>query len=221
MKKLLAPSLLSADFGKLTEQIEQVRRGGADLLHLDIMDGHFVPDITYGPPVIRSLAKSSSLPFDIHLMIEQPDQLIPHFITERTEMLTVHAEAAIHLQRTLRLIRSFNVKAGVALNPATPLSVLDYIWEDLDLILLMSVNPGYAGQSFIPSAQRKLVELVELKKRWKPDLIIAMDGGLDVERSGQLCQCGLDMVIAGSAIFAAEDLTARCLEFRHVIDAAI
>ncbi|MBR2001233.1 MAG: ribulose-phosphate 3-epimerase, partial [Firmicutes bacterium] len=145
----LAPSILSADFSQLGAQIQAIEEGGADIIHVDVMDGHFVPNISYGAVVMKSLLGKTKLPFDVHLMIETPDKFIPDFVTDNTEYIVVHAEACTHLHRTIQLIKSYGIKAGVALNPATSLSVLDYIFEDLDLVLIMSVNPGFGGQKFI------------------------------------------------------------------------
>lgn len=214
MKKMVAPSLLSANFNCLGAQIDELKNAGADILHLDIMDGHFVPDITFGTPVVRSLAKESSLNFDIHLMIENPDKLIPGFVTPKTEYITVHAESVVHLQRTLSLIRKENIKAGVSLNPSTPLSALDYIYDDIDLVLLMSVNPGYAGQTFIESSVEKLEKLCKIREEKKLDFKISMDGGIDAKRAKLLFKSGLDIAVAGSAIFNAPDISEAIKEFK-------
>ena len=164
MKKL-APSILSADFSKLAEEVAATERGGADYVHVDVMDGHFVPNITYGAVVMKSLEGKTSMPFDVHLMIENPGDFLEDFLTPNTEYITVHQEACTHLNRTIQHIKSLGVKAGVSINPATSLATLDYVLEDVDLILIMSVNPGFGGQKFIPSALDKIRELAEIHHR--------------------------------------------------------
>ena len=171
--KRLAPSILSADFSKLGEDVKKIENAGAHLVHVDVMDGHFVPNITIGPAVMKSLQRWTSLPFDVHLMISDPDRYAPLFVTPQTEFITVHAEACTHLHRTLQSIRDLGVKAGVALNPATPLSALEYVADLADLVLVMSVNPGFGGQSFIPSALEKKADTLLKSKStavWEPEI---------------------------------------------------
>ncbi|MBC8588627.1 ribulose-phosphate 3-epimerase [Paratissierella segnis] len=214
----LAPSLLSADFAELKEEIRKVEEGGADFLHLDVMDGNFVPNITFGPPVIKSLRKVSTLPFDVHLMIDRPERYIGDFVNAGADILTVHAEATIHLNRTIQAIKSEGIKAGVSLNPSTPLNVLDYVLEDLDLVLIMTVNPGFGGQSFIKAMEDKIRTLRKMIDEKNLDVILEIDGGVNLENAKHLKELGVDMIVAGSAVFGAEDITARTQEFKKIIE---
>lgn len=213
----LAPSILSADFSCLGEETERIRRGGADLIHVDVMDGHFVPNISFGAAVMKSLLGKTDLPFDVHLMIEDPDKYIDDFVTENTEYITVHAEACTHINRTLQHIKSKGVKAGVALNPGTPLSVLDYVLEDADMILVMSVNPGFGGQKFIPSVLRKASELVKLREERNLDFEIEIDGGANLDNLKQITDAGVSIVVAGSSVFKADDIEKRTAEFTDML----
>ena len=214
----LAPSLLSADFAELKEEIRKVEEGGADFLHLDVMDGNFVPNITFGPPVIKSLRKVSTLPFDVHLMIDRPERYIGDFVNAGADILTVHAEATIHLNRTIQAIKSEGIRAGVSLNPSTPLNVLDYVLEDLDLVLIMTVNPGFGGQSFIKAMEDKIRTLRKMIDEKNLDVILEIDGGVNLENAKHLKELGVDMIVAGSAVFGAEDITARTQEFKKIIE---
>lgn len=213
----LAPSILSADFSCLGEETERIRRGGADLIHVDVMDGHFVPNISFGAAVMKSLLGKTDIPFDVHLMIEDPDKYIDDFVTENTEYITVHAEACTHINRTLQHIKSKGVKAGVALNPGTPLSVLDYVLEDADMILVMSVNPGFGGQKFIPSVLRKASELVKLREERNLDFEIEIDGGVNLDNLKQITDAGVSIVVAGSSVFKADDIEKRTAEFTDML----
>ena len=206
--KRLAPSILSADFSKLGEEAEAVERAGARLLHIDVMDGHFVPNLTIGPAVMKSLIGRTALPFDVHLMISDPDRYAPLFVAEQTEFITVHAEACLHLHRTLQSVRGLGVKAGVALNPATPLSTVEYVLEMADLVLIMSVNPGFGGQSFIPSSLKKVRELAALRDREGYSFEIEIDGGVGTGNIGEISAAGVDIAVAGSAVYGAEDVDA-------------
>ena len=213
----LAPSILSADFSCLGEETERIRRGGADLIHVDVMDGHFVPNISFGAAVMKSLLGKTDIPFDVHLMIEDPDKYIDDFVTENTEYITVHAEACTHINRTLQHIKSKGVKAGVALNPGTPLSVLDYVLEDADMILVMSVNPGFGGQKFIPSVLRKASELVKLREERNLDFEIEIDGGANLDNLKQITDAGVSIVVAGSSVFKADEIEKRTAEFTDML----
>jgi len=197
----IAPSLLSADFSRLCEEIARVDRGGADLIHLDIMDGHFVPNITFGPPVVAKLRSCTDLPFDAHLMVQNPDQFIIPFIDAGVDMISVHLESPGHLQRTLALIRENGARAGVVLNPATTIEGLRYILDDIDYILIMSVNPGFGGQAFIPSAIRKLRDLTGMLQEAGRPIPIQLDGGVGPANTAEVTAAGARILVAGSAIF--------------------
>lgn len=212
MKKL-APSILSADFSKLAEEVRKIEEGGADYIHVDVMDGHFVPNISFGAPVMKSLLGKTNIPFDVHLMIENPDNYVEDFVTPNTEFITVHQEACVHLNRTVQHIKSLGVKAGVSLNPATSLSTLDFILDDVDMILIMSVNPGFGGQIFIPSALEKIRELAEIRKAEGLDFEIEVDGGANLENVQELASAGTDIIVAGSAVFKAPDITETTKQF--------
>lgn len=210
--KRLAPSILSADFSMLGEDVKKIENAGAHLVHVDVMDGHFVPNITIGPAVMKSLQRWTSLPFDVHLMISDPDRYAPLFVTPQTEFITVHAEACTHLHRTLQSIRDLGVKAGVALNPATPLSALEYAADLADLVLVMSVNPGFGGQSFIPSALDKVRRLAEMRKEGGYAFEIEIDGGVGTGNMAEVSAAGVDIAVAGSAVYGADDVAARVHE---------
>ncbi|MDY5606492.1 MAG: ribulose-phosphate 3-epimerase [Lentihominibacter sp.] len=216
MRKL-APSILSADFGKLAEEVAQIERGGADLVHVDVMDGHFVPNISFGAPVMKCLTGRTGLPFDVHLMIENPDAYLEDFVTPQTEYITVHQEACTHLNRTVQHIKSLGINAGVSINPATSPSVLDYILEDVDMVLLMSVNPGFGGQKFIPSVLEKARKLRDIKIDRGLDFEIEIDGGATLDNVREIIDAGVEIVVAGSAVFKAPDIAARTAEFKEIV----
>ena len=199
----IAPSILSADFGALGEDIARVERAGADLLHVDVMDGRFVPNITIGPVVVAALRKRTRLPLDVHLMIVEPERYLADFARAGADALTVHAEACPHLNRTLAQIRELGARAGVALNPATPPEVLEYVLDDLDLVLVMSVNPGFGGQKFIPSAYAKVRQVRAMLGTRAAD--VSVDGGVKLEHVRPLAEQGASVLVAGSAIFEAAD----------------
>ena len=210
----LAPSILSADFGHLAEDVKKIEEGGADYIHVDVMDGHFVPNISFGAPVMKCLNDKTGLPYDVHLMIENPDRYIDDFVTPQTEYITVHQEACVHLHRTIQNIKSKGVKAGVSINPATPVSTLECILPDVDLVLIMSVNPGFGGQKFIPGALEKVRELAEVKRTKGLDFVIEIDGGITLDNIGEVMEAGVEMAVAGSAVFKAEDVVDRVREFK-------
>ena len=211
----LAPSILSADFGHLAEDVKKIEEGGADYIHVDVMDGHFVPNISFGAPVMKCLNGKTGLPYDVHLMIENPDRYIDDFVTPQTEYITVHQEACVHLHRTIQNIKSKGVKAGVSINPATPVSILECILPDVDLVLIMSVNPGFGGQKFIPGALEKVRELAEIKRTKGLDFVIEIDGGITLDNIGEVMEAGVEMAVAGSAVFKAEDVVERVREFKQ------
>jgi ribulose-phosphate 3-epimerase len=208
----IAPSILSADFAALGEAIARVEAAGADLLHVDVMDGHFVPNLTIGPPVIESIRKRTRLPLDVHLMIEEPERWVETYVKAGADYVTVHVEASAHLERTLALIREAGARAGAALNPSTPPEVLQYVLDDLDLILVMSVNPGFGGQSFIPTAYEKIRRLRAMLAD-RPGLV-SVDGGVKADNAGPLARAGAGVLVAGSAIFGASDPGAALVALR-------
>ena len=200
----ISPSILSADFANLEKEVKDVELAGADMLHMDVMDGHFVPNITIGPLVVGAIRPVTELPLDVHLMIENPDQYIPDFAKAGADIIVVHAEAVRHLHRTIQLIKSFGKKVGVSLNPATSLSVLDIILPDLDLVLLMTVNPGFGGQSFIESSLSKIAELRRRIDTLGLPIELEVDGGVKVDNIEKIAAAGADVFVAGSAVFGTE-----------------
>lgn len=201
----IAPSILSADFMRLGEEIKAAEAAGADMLHLDIMDGHFVPNITIGPAFVDAIRRISTLPLDVHLMIEEPDKFLRDFIKAGADYITVHVEASVHLHRTIQWIKESGVKAGVSLNPATPLWSLDHILSDIDMVLLMSVNPGFGGQEFIPCVLDKLKTLRNLINERGFNVLIEVDGGVKPDNAKEIALAGADILVMGSAFFNSED----------------
>jgi ribulose-phosphate 3-epimerase len=201
----IAPSILAADFARLADEIARVEAAGADLLHVDVMDGHFVPNLTIGPPVISAIAAVTRLPLDVHLMVEQPETLLPAFIEAGSAYLSVHVEACRHLHRTIQIIKDAGVRASVVLNPATPVHMLDDILAELDMVLLMSVNPGFGGQQFIPATLEKIRTLKHrIESRHLP-IAIEVDGGVKPDNARQVREAGADVLVAGTAIFGRPD----------------
>lgn len=201
----VAPSILSADFSKLGADVQEICEFGADYIHVDVMDGAFVPNISFGAGVMKSLNNVATIPYDVHLMIEDPDRYIEDFVTPNTEFITVHQEACRHLDRTIQHIHSTGVKAGVALNPATPIVMVEDVLDKVDMILIMSVNPGFGGQKFIPRALDKIRRLDEIRKASGYDFVIEVDGGVNLQNCEELKSVGTDILVAGSAVFKAED----------------
>ena len=211
---ILSPSLLSADCGRLAETLKELEAAGVKWVHWDVMDGHFVPNMTFGQHVIKGLRAASGLFFDVHLMIEQPERYLADFKAAGADMLVVHAESTVHLQRTLAEIRRLGMKSGVALNPSTPLSVLDYVMDDVDMVLLMSVNPGFGGQKFLPATFRKVAELrAKLDAAGRSDCLIQVDGGCCVENTAELVKAGADVLVSGSAFFGFPPFKERLAAF--------
>jgi ribulose-phosphate 3-epimerase len=214
---ILAPSILSADFGRLAEQIAQAERGGAGMVHVDVMDGHFVPNITLGPPVVKAIRKATRLPLDCHLMIENAERWVDAFVDAGADWVSVHVEAVPHLERTISHLRQRGARAGVALNPATPLSVLDEILPELDYVLVMSVNPGFSGQRFIPGSLDKVRRLRALIESRALPARVEVDGGVDASNVAALVQAGADILVAGNAVYGQPDPEAAA---RQLLQAA-
>jgi ribulose-phosphate 3-epimerase len=201
----LAPSILSADFARLGEQIDEVARAGADYIHVDVMDGHFVPNITIGAPVVASIRRVTSLPLDVHLMIEHPERYIADFVKAGADIITVHVEASPHLKSTIRLIKELGARAGVSLNPPTPLSTVKEFLPHVDLVLIMSVNPGFGGQSFIPETLPRIANMRKILDNRKPGIELEVDGGVNAENAPDIVEAGADVLVAGNSVFRAEE----------------
>ena len=216
MKKI-APSILSADFSRLGEEIRAVEDAGADLIHVDVMDGHFVPNITIGSPVVASIKKTARVPLDVHLMIEYPDRYIQSFADAGSDIITVHAEATAHLHRTVHLITETGAKAGVSINPATPLVNIRQIIGDIDLLLVMTVNPGFGGQKFIESMLPKIREARDMIDRVSPDVLLEVDGGITLQNIGAVQEAGADIFVAGSSIFLSGDYGQTIRKMRAIL----
>jgi ribulose-phosphate 3-epimerase len=217
MNKKIAPSILSADFSRLGEEIKAVEKAGADLIHVDIMDGHYVPNLTIGPGVVSSLRKTTALPFDVHLMIEDPDRYIDAFADAGSNILTVHAEAVVHLHRTVHYIKGKGIRAGVSLNPSTPLSCIEEILPDIDLLLIMTVNPGFGGQKFIAGMLPKIRKARELAQSRGLGLAIEVDGGVTPDNIGTLAEAGADIFVAGAAIFGSPSYSETITRMKGIL----
>lgn len=215
--RLLAPSILSSDFSILAQQIRLAEIGGADWIHCDVMDGKFVPNITFGPVVVEAVKKSTHLPVDVHLMIKEPDNFLEDFVNAGADYLSVHFEEVMHLNRTINRIKELGAKAGVVVNPATPINSLKDIAEYADLILIMTVNPGFGGQSFIPNSLRRIKELAELREKLKANFLIEVDGGVNNKTIKKIKDAGCEVFVAGSAIFHADNISAATAELKNLI----
>ncbi|MDC2864749.1 MULTISPECIES: ribulose-phosphate 3-epimerase [unclassified Bacillus (in: firmicutes)] len=210
----IAPSILSADFSRLGEEIKDVEKGGADYIHVDVMDGHFVPNITIGPLIVEAIRPITSLPLDVHLMIENPDQYIEAFAKAGADIITVHVEACPHLHRTIQLIKSQGIKAGVVLNPHTPVSMIEHVLEDIDMVLLMTVNPGFGGQKFIHSVLPKVKQVADMIRERNLEVEIEIDGGVNVETAKLCVEAGANVLVAGSAVYNEKDRGAAIAAIR-------
>jgi ribulose-phosphate 3-epimerase len=215
--KLIAPSILSADFSRLGEEINAVERVGADWIHVDVMDGHFVPNITIGPAMVEAVKRVTGLPLDVHLMIENADQYLEDFVKAGSDSLTVQVEACVHLHRTIQAIKELGVKAAVALNPSTPVSTIEWVLEEVDMVLIMSVNPGFGGQKFIPQALQKIEELKSMISARNPNVLIQVDGGINEKTIRSVSKAGADVFVAGSAIFGSSDYGETISKFRSLV----
>jgi ribulose-phosphate 3-epimerase len=217
----LAPSILAADFAKLGAEVRAVEEGGADIIHVDVMDGHFVPNISIGVPVVASLRKATRLPLDVHLMIERPEEFIAEFVRAGADRVLIHQEATVHLDRALSLIREHGAQAGAAINPATPVPMLAEILDKVDTVLVMSVNPGFGGQKFIPGAIEKIRQLNQWRARYNAAFRIEVDGGVDLENIAELALAGANTFVAGTSIFHQADPTAAARQMRKLATEAL
>jgi ribulose-phosphate 3-epimerase len=214
---LIAPSILSADFSNLSQQVRLVEMGGADWIHCDVMDGHFVPNITIGPVIVKAVRKCTKLPIDVHLMIEKPDMYLEAFAEAGANSISVHAEEVVHLNRSINKIKELGCKAGVVVNPATPLTTVYDIVEYVDLLLIMTVNPGFGGQQFIPNSIRRIQEAVEIKNKFKANFLIEIDGGVNNKTIISTRKAGAEVFVAGSAIFHSDNITAATSELKNLV----
>ncbi|MBE9531623.1 MAG: ribulose-phosphate 3-epimerase [Proteobacteria bacterium] len=214
----ISPSILSADFGRLAEEVRAVEEAGADYIHIDVMDGHFVPNITIGPFVVAAVKKVTNLPLDVHLMIENPERYVPEFAKAGSDIITVHAETTHHLHALISQIKALGKKAGVSLNPATPVHSLGQIIGDLDLVLVMSVNPGFSGQSFIPSSLNKIKKVRSIIEKRGSKAELEVDGGVKIDNIAEVASAGADVVVAGSAIYGSDDYKATITAMRKELE---
>lgn len=217
----IAPSILSADFASLGSEVAEAEVSGGDWIHVDVMDGHFVPNITLGPPIVKAVSLHTKLPLDVHLMIESPERYISDFAAAGASVITVHAEACVHLHRVVHQIKELGLKAGVAINPGTPASAVREVLEDVDMVLVMTVNPGFGGQAFIPNTLRKISQIREWANEVNPDLLIEVDGGVSEATAPLVVSAGADVLVAGNAVFGRSDRAAAILEIREAAEAAL
>lgn len=211
----LSPSILSADFTKLGEEVMDLEKFGADMIHIDIMDGMFVPNISFGLPIVKSIRPLTKLTFDVHLMIQEPSRYVEDFAKAGADIITVHYEAEKHLDRTINYIKSFGVKAGISLNPATPVECIKHLVGLVDLVLIMSVNPGFGGQKYINYCSEKIREIKELAEKYNKDLLIEVDGGVGVENVKEVVECGANLIVAGSAVFKNGEIEKNIREIKE------
>ena len=217
----IAPSVLSADLGRLAEQVAAAFEGGADWMHVDVMDGHFVPNLTFGVPMVRALRKLTDRPIDVHLMVERPEQYIDDYAGAGASVFTFHPEATVHVQRHLARVRERGMLAGLALNPSTPLAAIEEVVDDLDLVLVMSVNPGFGGQSYLPAATPKLARVRELLRRHRSSAVLEVDGGITVETIGEAHRAGAEAFVAGTAVFGQQDIARAVRDLRGACAARV
>lgn len=217
-QKIIAPSILAADFSNLSQQIRYAELGGVDWIHCDIMDGQFVPSLTFGPMVIKAVKRITKLPIDVHLMIKNPDNLIKEFIDSGANTITVHQEEVVHLHRTLTMIKELGANAGVALNPSTPVDTLSEILDIVDLVLVMSVNPGFGGQKFIPNSIRKIKELSDLREKNRYKFLIEVDGGVYKNNIKEISDAGCNVFVAGTSVFGNDNITAAAIELKNIVN---
>jgi ribulose-phosphate 3-epimerase len=216
--KIIAPSILSADFSNLSQQIRCVEIGGADWIHCDVMDGHFVPNLTFGPIIVKAVNTLTQLPLDVHLMIDNPDEFIDEFVKFGADRITVHQEAVKHLHRSIQRIKENNIKAGISINPATPIQTIKEVIEEVDLLLIMSVNPGFGGQSFIRSTINKIREARRLRNELGLNFLIEVDGGINVDNIKEISEAGADVFVIGTSIFEKENISAATAEFKNLVN---
>lgn len=215
--KIIAPSILNADFANLSQQIRSVEIGGADWIHCDIMDGKFVPNLTFGPVVVQAVRRITKLPIDVHLMVKDPDALLENFVQAGADWITVHQEEVVHLDRTLSKIHELGAKAGVAVNPSTPIATLTEVLHLVDMVLIMSVNPGFGGQKFNPNSLKKIKKLVELRKEHSANFFIEVDGGIGLENIKELSDAGCDVFVIGNSIYGRDNVTAATVELKNLL----
>lgn len=216
--KLIAPSILSSDFSKLGDEIRAVEDAGADWIHVDVMDGHFVPNITIGPLIVKAVRRVTSLPLDVHLMIENPERYIKDFAAAGADLISVQVEACVHLNRTIQMIKEIGLRAGVVLNPSTPLATIEWVLKDVDFVMIMSVNPGFSGQNFIPNSLDKVKDLRSLTRKNGLSTLIEIDGGVNEKTIKNISDAGVDVFVAGSAIFGSSDYKATISRLRELIN---
>lgn len=212
----ISPSILSADLANLKEEVLKLEKGGADYIHLDVMDGIFVPNITFGAPLIKKLRPITQLPFDVHLMIDRPERYIKDFVEAGADLITIHAESTLHLHRTIEEVKSYGVRVGVALNPATPLGNIEYVLDYIDLVLIMTVNPGFGGQKFITSMKDKIKRMRKIIDERNLNILIQADGGIKLDNAKEIIDCGLDIIVVGSDIFKSNDVVERTKMFKNL-----